>query len=140
VSKAYPTRTEIPRQLARFRRPGPRPISAPVVPGHAIGGSVSGTALNISSGAKSRWANVFSGLVVVVAVMLFSQAVSMVAMPAMAAVLIVAGFQSIKRDRIADVWDTGWSPRIVMLITLALTLAIPLQQAVFLGVLLSILA
>ena len=61
-------------------------------------------------------------------------------MPAMAAVLIVAGFQSIKWNRIADIWATGWPPRIVMLVTLVLTLAIPLQQAVFLGVLLSILA
>jgi len=63
-----------------------------------------------------------------------------VAMPAMAGLLIVAGFQSIKQDRFADVWSTGWAPRIVMLFTLVLTLIIPLQQAVFLGVLLSILA
>ena len=72
--------------------------------------------------------------------LLFSQAVSLVAMPAMAGLLIVAGVQSIKKDRIADVWSTGWAPAIVMLVTLVLTLAIPLQQAVFLGVLLSILA
>jgi SulP family sulfate permease len=58
----------------------------------------------------------------------------------MAGLLIVAGFQSIKWDRIADVWSTGWAPRIVMLVTLVLTLVLPLQQAVFLGVLLSILA
>jgi SulP family sulfate permease len=63
----------------------------------------------------------------------------MVAMPAMAGLLIVAGFQSLKREGIHDIWVTGWAPRIVMLVTLVLTLVIPLQQAVFLGVLLSIL-
>ena len=63
----------------------------------------------------------------------------MVAMPAMAGLLIVAGFQSIKSERIQDIWVTGWAPRIVMAVTLVLTLVIPLQQAVFWGVLLSIL-
>ncbi len=141
VSKAYPNPDgKYPDSSRDFVGQAAANIGAGLFQGMPIGGSVSGTALNISSGAKSRWANVFSGLLVVVAVMLFSQAVSMVAMPAMAAVLIVAGFQSIKRERIADVWATGWPPRIVMLVTLALTLAIPLQQAVFLGVLLSILA
>ena len=75
----------------------------------------------------------------VLAVLLFSQAVSMVAMPAMAGLLIVAGFQSIKRERIQDIWVTGWAPRVVMAVTIVLTLAIPLQQAVFWGVVLSIL-
>ena len=78
-------------------------------------------------------------MIVVLAVLLFSQAVSMVAMSAMAALLIVAGFQSIKSERIQDIWATGWGPRIVMLATLLLTLMIPLQRAVFFGVLLSIL-
>ncbi|MGL4651787.1 MAG: SulP family inorganic anion transporter, partial [Caldilineaceae bacterium] len=114
-------------------------MGAGLLQGMPIGGSVSGTALNISSGARSRWANVFSGLVVVLAVLLFSSAVSLVAMPAMAALLIVAGAQSIKVDRIRDVWDTGMEARLVMLVTFALTLAIPLQRAVFLGVLLTIL-
>jgi len=140
VSKAYPNPDgKYPDSSRDFVGQGAANVGAGLFSGMPIGGSVSGTALNISSGAKSRLANVFSGLLVVLAVALFSQAVSMVAMPAMAALLIVAGVQSIKRDRIADVWDTGWAPRVVMLFTLVLTLAIPLQQAVFAGLLLSIL-
>jgi SulP family sulfate permease len=141
VSKAYPNPDgKYPDSSRDFVGQAAANIGAGFFQGMPIGGSVSATALNISSGAKSRWANVFSGLVVVVAVLVFSPAVSQVAMPAMAAVLIVAGFQSIKWNRLADIWATGWPPRIVMLVTLVLTLAIPLQQAVFLGVLLSILA
>jgi len=141
VSKAYPNPDgKYPDSSRDFVGQAAANIGAGFFQGMPIGGSVSGTALNVSSGAKSRWANIFSGLIVVVAVLIFSPAVSMVAMPAMAAVLIVAGFQSFKWNRIADIWATGWPPRIVMLVTLVLTLAIPLQQAVFLGVLLSILA
>jgi SulP family sulfate permease len=140
VSKAYanPDGT-YPDSSRDFVGQGAANIGAGLFQGMPIGGSVSGTALNISSGAKSRWANIFSGMIVALTVLLFSQAVSMVAIPAMAALLIVAGVQSIKSERIADVWDTGWPARTIMLFTLVLTLAIPLQKAVFLGLLLSIL-
>jgi sulfate permease, SulP family len=140
VSKAYSNPDgSYPDSSRDFVGQGAANIGAGLFQGMPIGGSVSGTALNISSGAKSRWANVFSGLIVVLTVLLFSQAVSLVAIPAMAGLLIVAGVQSIKSERIADVWDTGWPPRLIMLFTLVLTLAIPLQRAVFFGLLLSIL-
>jgi SulP family sulfate permease len=137
VSKAYPNPDgTYPNSSRDFIGQGAANIGAGLLRGMPIGGSVSSTALNISSGAKSRWANIFAGLLVVIAVLLFSGAVSAVAMPAMAALLIVAGFQSIKRERILD--DTGWTPRLVMLVTLLLTLAVPLQRAVFIGVLFSV--
>lgn len=139
-SKSYPNPDgAYPDSSRDFVGQGAANIGAGLLQGMPIGGSVSGTALNISSGAQSRWANVFSGLVVVLAVLLFSRAVSLVAMPSMAALLIVAGVQSIKVDRIRDVWDTGLESRSIMVATFLLTLAIPLQRAVFLGVLLSIL-
>lgn len=140
VSKSYPNPDgRYPDSSRDFVGQGAANLGAGLLQGMPIGGSVSSTALNISSGARSRWANIFAGLLVVVAVLLFSQAVSVVAMPAMAALLIVAGVQSIKQERIRDVWSTGWPPRIVMIVTLLLTLAIPLQRAVFFGVVLSIL-
>lgn len=140
VSKGYPNPDgNYPNPSGDFVGQGMANMGAGLLQGMPIGGSVASTALNVSSGAKSRWANIFSGLLVVVAVLLFSRAVGLVAMPAMAALLIVAGFQSIKTERIKDIWATGPTGRIVMVFTLALTLAIPLQQAVFLGVLLSIL-
>ena len=82
---------QLPDTSRDFVGQGAANIGAGLLQGMPIGGSVSGTALNISSGAKSRWANIFSGLLVVLAVLLFSRAVSLVAMPAMAGLLIVAG-------------------------------------------------
>ena len=140
VSKAYPNPDgDYPEPSRDFIGQGAANIGAGLLGGMPVGGSVSTTALNVSAGARSRWANVFSGLVVVAAVLLFSRAVSLVAMPAMAALLIVAGVQSFKWEEIADVWHTGWGSRGVMLVTLALTLLIPLQWAVFGGVALSVL-
>lgn len=140
VSKAYANPDgNYPEPARDFIGQGAANIGAGLLQGMPVGGSVSTTALNVSAGARSRWANIISGLVVVAAVLLFSRAVSLVAMPAMAALLIVAGAQSFKWDEIADVWHTGWGSRSVMLVTLGLTLFIPLQWAVFGGVALSVL-
>lgn len=140
VSKAYANPDgNYPNPSRDFIGQGAANIGAGLFQGLPIGGAVATTALNVSAGAKSRWANILSGLVVVLAVLLFSRAVSMVAMPAMAGLLIVAGFQSIKTGRIQDIWATGWPPRVIMAATLAMTLVLPLQQAVFVGVALSIL-
>ena len=105
--------------------------------GLPVGGSLAGTALNVSAGARSRWANVFAGLIVIVLVLLFGNLVELVAEPAIAALLIVAGLETINRGRIADVWDVGMGPRLIMLFTLIATLILPVQWAVFLGVALS---
>lgn len=139
VSKAYPNPDgNYPNTSRDFIGQGAANLGAGFLQGMPIGGSVSSTALNVSSGAKSRWANIISGLVVVVAILVFGPLVSLTAIPAMAGLLILAGIQSLKREEIADVWATGWASRAVMLTTLALTLIVPLQYAVLGGVVLSV--
>jgi SulP family sulfate permease len=107
--------------------------------GLPVGGSLAGTALTVSAGAKSRWANVFAGLIFIVLVLLFGNLVELVAEPAIAALLIIAGLETIKVDRIADVWDVGMGPRAIMVFTFIATLLLPVQWAVLLGVALSFL-
>jgi SulP family sulfate permease len=106
--------------------------------GLPMGGSLGGTAVSIKSGAKSRWVNVFSGLIFIVLVLLFATQVEKVAEPAIAAVLIMAGLEIIRRDRIRTVWVTGAAPRVVMLLTFAFTLFVPAQWAILIGVVFSI--
>ena len=140
VSKAYPNPDGTYPDISRdFTGQGAANVVAGLFQGMPLGGSVASTALNVSAGARSRWANVFAGLVIIVAVLLFSRAVSLVAMPAMAALLIVAGVQSIKREEFLDVWDIGWGSRLVMVVTFVLTLTLPVQYAVLAGVVLSVL-
>ncbi len=138
VSKAYPNPDgRYPNITRDFIGQGAANLAAGFFQGMPLGGSVGSTALNVSAGARSRWANVFSGLVVVIMVLLFSRGVSLVAIPAMAALLIVAGIQSVKVEEFLDVWDVGLLPRLVMLVTFIATLALPVQYAVLIGVLLS---
>jgi sulfate permease, SulP family len=105
--------------------------------GMPVGGSVSASALNVSSGARSRWANVYAGILVAVVLLLFGSYVEKVPLPTVAALLIVAAAASLKPDAFMEVWRTNWASRLIMLVTLALTLAVPIQYAVLAGVVLS---
>ena len=71
--------------------------------------------------------------------MLLADGVSYLAMPAIAALLVMAGIEAIKPARINDVWHSGWEPRVIMLSTFIATLVLPVQEAVFMGVALSML-
>ena len=60
-------------------------------------------------------------------------------MPALAALVIVAGIQMVNVNAIQTVWQTNTVSRTIMLVTFGSTLVMPLQYAVFLGVAISIL-
>ncbi len=107
--------------------------------GLPVGGSLSSTALVVSSGAKTRLANIFTGLFAILAVLLFAPMIEVLPMAGLAAILVIAGVQSINLPRIETVWQTGLASRGVMIFTFIATLALPIQNAVFLGVFLSIL-
>jgi SulP family sulfate permease len=107
--------------------------------GMPIGGSLSSTAINVNAGAKTRWANVFAGIFVALFVLLLAGLIELVAMPTVAALLIVAGWQTIDFEGIRDVRDAGTGPRLIMIVTFLVTLVVPIHVAVFFGVVVSLL-
>ena len=113
-------------------------VATSLVSGIPAGGSVSGTALVMSAGGKSRFANIFVGLFVAAIVLLAAPLVELVPMPALAALLIVAGFQGLRIPQALIAWKTGRISRIVMAVTFVATLVVPLQFAVLFGMALSI--
>jgi SulP family sulfate permease len=106
--------------------------------GTVVAGSLSATALVVSAGARSRLANIFAGLVMAVAIVLFARFVGAIAMPSLAGLLIVVGFRTLKPERISMVWRTGAVQQVVMALTFLAALFIPLQYAVLLGVSLAV--
>jgi SulP family sulfate permease len=122
-----------------FLGQGAANMATSLVGGIPAGGSVSGTALIVGAGARSRWGNIFVGLFVALIVLLAGPLVERVPMPALAALLIVAGFQGLRVEQAVMAWKTGRISRLVMLATFLATLAIPLQFAVLFGVAMSIL-
>jgi sulfate permease, SulP family len=63
--------------------------------------------------------------------------VSYVAMPALGALLILAGAGSIKPRALRAVWYTGWPSRLAAVTTFLCTLFLPIQWAVGIGVVLA---
>lgn len=139
ISQGYPNPDgKFPDPSGDFFGQGMANLATSFFQGMPAGGSLSGTALVVSAGAKSRWANVFVGILIAVIILLFADLVKLIAMPALAGLLIVVGFQTIKPDAIRTVWQTGMVPRVVMAITFVGTMIMPLQFAVLLGVAISI--
>jgi SulP family sulfate permease len=100
---------------------------------------MSASTLAASAGARSRAAMLYAGVVMAVIVLLFADVVRHVAMPALAGLLIVIGFSTVKPSRIMSVARTGRVPLTVMSLTLVLTMVIPLQYSVVIGVGISLL-
>jgi sulfate permease, SulP family len=122
-----------------FLGQGAANIAAAFIGGMPAGGSISGTVLVMSAGAKSRWTNIFAGLFVAVVVAAATPLVEMVPMPGLAALLIVAGFQGLRVESAIAVWNAGKVNAAVMVSTFGATLLLPLQDAVLTGAALSIL-
>jgi SulP family sulfate permease len=98
------------------------------------GGSMSASSLAVSAGAASRTSLIYATITMIIMVMFAAPVIGLVAMPALAALLIIVGFGTIKPGRILAVAGAGPLPATVMAITFVLTLIIPLQYAVLIGV------
>jgi sulfate permease, SulP family len=122
-----------------FLGQGAANIATGFVAGIPAGGSVSGTALLMGAGARTRWSNIFVGVFVAAIVLLAAPLVERVPMPALAALLIVAGFQGLRIEQAVIAWKTGRISKVVMVVTFVATLIVPLQFAVLFGMALSIL-
>ena len=109
-------------------------VIAGIFRGMPVGGSMSATSLNKSAGARSRIALMIAGVVMAVVILAFAGLVGHIAMPALAGLLILVGFRTIKPDDLRSVWKTGTVQKAVLATTFVLTMVIPLQYAVLAGV------
>lgn len=102
--------------------------------GIPAGGSVGQTALNVAVGARSRWATVLSGVWMLLIVLLFPNVIGWVPMTALAAVMVVAGWQAIDKEEARTIWRTGGNARLTLLATFFATLVLSVPMAVLAGV------
>ncbi|MGC5171997.1 SulP family inorganic anion transporter [Microbacterium sp. DT81.1] len=135
VSAGLPTADGKPADTSRdFIGQGAGNLAAGLFQGMPVGGSMSGSSLIVAAGAKTRLSFIIAGAVMALVILLASDLVSFVAMPALAGLLIVVGAGAIKPSRIYSVVKTGPLPTAIMSVTFGLTLVIPLQFAVLVGV------
>jgi SulP family sulfate permease len=107
--------------------------------GIAVGGSVGQTALNVTVGARTRWAAIWSGVWMLIILAAFSGLVAKLAVPPLGAILIFAAIGSLRLGEVATILRTGRVSQVVVITTFAATLFLPVAAAVGIGVALSLL-
>ena len=122
-----------------FRGQGIANLATGVLQGSPVAGSMSATNLVRAAGARTATANLFAGVVIGATMLLFADVVGHVAMPALGGLLMLIGWRSLKVDQLVLTWRTGPVPATTMAMTFVLTLIIPLQYAVLVGVGLAVL-
>ena len=138
VSQSVPNsdgpRPSLSRDLVAI---GAANVASGFLRGLPVGASLSATALSLLAGAGSRWAAIFAGLWMALIVVAFPQAVLPIAMPALAALLILAGARTLRLREVVSIWHTGWPSRLAIVTTFLAMLSVPIQAAVGIGVALS---
>ena len=139
ISASYPNPDGRYPDVSRdFVGQGVANVAAGVLQGMPVGGSVSASALNKAAGARSRQSLIIAGIVMAIVIVAFGGVVGYVAMPALAGLLMLIGYRTIKPANLASVWRTGALQKVVLIVTFTLTMIIPLQYAVMVGVGLSV--
>jgi sulfate permease, SulP family len=113
-------------------------LASGLLSGIPAGGSVGQTALNVSVGARSRWAGVLAGAWMLAIVLLIPGLVGQVPMAVLAALMIQAGVSAIDFREARSIWNTGGAARWSILATFLATLVLSVPVAVGAGVLLTI--
>jgi SulP family sulfate permease len=107
-----------------------------------VGGSLSRTAVSAEGGADRRWAGYVAGGTVVLIVVAFGDAIGHIPEAVIGGLLLVIGVDLVV-GRLPDArlaWRAGPAPRVLLVVTFVLTLAVPLQWAILGGAVLSLLA
>jgi len=102
-------------------------------------GSPSRTAVNYTSGAKTRRSAIFSGLFLYVILIVFSDLIGYIALPSLAATVAFSGFSLVNYDHIKMTWKTRTSTRLILVGSFVATLFLPLHYSIYIGIGLSIL-
>jgi len=114
-------------------------ITSSLFQGYAVSGSFSRSAVNLSAGAKTGFAAIASGLLVMITLLFLTPLLYHLPQPTLAAVIILAVFNLIKFKPIKYAWRVQKHDAVVAMITFILTLlwAPHLEKSILVGVILS---
>jgi SulP family sulfate permease len=101
-------------------------------------GSLARSGVAYSSRAKTRLAGVFSGVLVLLALVAFSQLIGYIPLAGLAGVVVVSALGLLDYRHLRLTWQSRATNRVVLSVTFIATLLLPLHLAVFVGTLLSI--
>ncbi|MFA5994139.1 MAG: SulP family inorganic anion transporter [Parcubacteria group bacterium] len=114
-------------------------MTAGITSGIPGAGSFTRSAVNYSSGAKTRFAVIFSGLFILTVILIAAPLARFIPITSLAGILMVIAYSMIDKHAFMMAFRATAADRIVLLVTMSATLFLELEQAVYIGVMLSIL-
>ena len=110
-------------------------IVAGVLGGLPMISEVARSSANINNGGKTRWANLFHGVSLLIFVVLLSPLIKMVPVAALAAMLIFVGFRLASPTEFKHVYHIGKEQLVIFLVTIVATLSTDLLIGIAAGIL-----
>ncbi|MDP6967839.1 MAG: SulP family inorganic anion transporter, partial [Gammaproteobacteria bacterium] len=105
---------------------------------YAASGSFTRTGVNYETGATSPLAAIFAALALAVIILLFAPLAAYITLPSMAAILLVVAWNLVDWHHIEVIFRAGRNEHMVFVVTFFATLLLPMEFAIYLGVLLSL--
>ena len=105
---------------------------------YATSGSFTRTGVNYEAGATSPLAALFAAVFLALIVLLFAPLAAYITLPSMAAILLMVAWNLIDWHHIKIIYRAGKNEAMVFSVTFAATLLLPMEFAIYLGVLLSL--
>lgn len=103
-----------------------------------VGASVGQTALNRSTGGRTRWTNIFCSLWLLVFVFVLAGVIELVPMAVLAGLMVYAGIGAMAFGRAQSIFRTGPIPAVVFCATLVIAVMVSVPAAVLLGLVLAL--
>jgi len=128
----YKRKADLSRDVAAV---GAGNIVAGLLGGLPMISEVARSATNINNGGKTRWANLFQGIFLLIFVVALVPVIKMVPVAALAAMLIFVGFRLASPEEFRHIYYIGKEQLIIFLVTIVATLCTDLLIGIAVGVL-----
>ena len=106
--------------------------------GMPASGSLTRSSLNVNSGAKSGFSNIFTGFLVLLGYFFLGEAVQWIPVSVLSTLVVIIGFSLIKKNQLVTAIKSSRSDALTFVVTFTLGLVFSLQIAIFVGVVTSL--
>ncbi|MGJ3259379.1 MAG: SulP family inorganic anion transporter [Rhodospirillales bacterium] len=122
------------RPNAELLAQGAANVASSLFGGMPATGAIARTATNVNAGGRTPIAGIIHALAILLAMMLFASAAGYLAMPALAALLLITAWRMSEPHKWREYMSTPIADRLLLLTTLVLTVLVDLTVAIGVGV------
>lgn len=122
------------RPNAELLAQGAANVASSLFGGMPATGAIARTATNVNAGGKTPVSGLVHAITILLAMMLFASAAGYLAMPALAALLLITAWRMSEPHKWPDYMSAPMSDRLLLLVTLGLTVLVDLTVAIGVGV------